>query len=102
MPTSHPPQTKKNKVSMDMSTDAPDYSLLMKTCKVLYDDDQWYEGIITGCERDKNNIWKYKISFSDGESTYASRDDSEVNFPQHINWSAIVYIQSRFCIHKHF
>ena len=79
--SSHPPQTKKNKVSMDMSTDAPDYSLLMKTCKVLYDDDQWYEGIITGCERDKNNIWKYKISFSDGESTYASRDDSEVKFP---------------------
>ena len=36
------PQTKKNKASIDQSTDAPDYTLMMKTCKVLYDDDEWY------------------------------------------------------------
>ena len=26
-------------------------------------------------------IWKYKITFSDGDSTYADRDDPEVRFP---------------------
>ena len=53
---------------------------MMMTCKVLYDDNQWYEGIITGCERIEN-VRKYKISFSAGESMYASRDDPEVEFP---------------------
>ena len=76
-------QTKEKNVSsipVDTSTDSPDYTLMMKTCKVLYDDDKWYEGTITGCEK-YENVWKYKISVSDGEFTYATRDDPEVNFP---------------------
>ena len=50
---------------------------MMKTCKVLYDDDKWHEGTITECEKCEN-VWKYKISFSDGDFTYATRDDPEV------------------------
>lgn len=38
---------------LDTRTDAPDYTLMMKKCKVLYDDDKWYDGTITGCE-----IWQ--------------------------------------------
>ena len=53
---------------------------MMKTCKVLYDDDEWYEGTISGCERDEH-VWKYKITFPDGDSTYLSKDDPEVKFP---------------------
>ena len=59
---------KKKKVSdipVDTSTDTPDYTRMMKTCKVLYDDDKWYKGTIT----------------ADGEFTYATRNDPEVKFP---------------------
>ena len=50
------------------NTKVPDFSLMMKTCEVLYDDDKWYKGTITSC-------------ISDGDLTYAARDDPEVNFP---------------------
>ena len=80
--SSYLPQIKRNKGSSDTNTNTPDHTLLMKPCKVLYDDGQWYEGTITGCELDKDeNVWKYQITFADGESTYASRDDPEVEFP---------------------
>ena len=65
----------------------------MKPCKLLYEDGQWYEGTITGCEKDEN-VWKYKITFSDGESTYASRDDPEVEFHPSSNWNTNTYL---FC-----
>ena len=65
---------------MGENTNVPDFSLMMKTCEVLYDDDKWYKGTITGCEQ-IDGIWKYKIMFSDGDLTYAARDDPEVNFP---------------------
>ena len=77
---SHLPQTKKIKVSSACIKSAPDHTLMMKTCKVLYDDGKWYEGTITGCELIEG-IWKYKITFSDGESTYASIDHPEVKYP---------------------
>ena len=54
----------------------------MKPCKMLYDDGQWYEGTITGFEIEKDeNVWKYIITFSDGESTFACKDDPVVEFP---------------------
>ena len=56
---------------------------MMETCKVLYDDGKWYEGTITGCEMIEG-IWQYKITFSDGKSTYASIDDPEVKYHHHI------------------
>ena len=54
-------QTKEQNVSsipVDTSTDSPDYTLVVKTCKVLYDDDKWNEGTITGCEK-YENVWKF-------------------------------------------
>ena len=49
---------------------------------MLYDDGQWYEGTITGFEIEKDeNVWKYIITFSDGESTFACKDDPVVEFP---------------------
>ena len=80
------PHAKKSKVSSmppETSTNTPDYTVMMKTCHVLYDDDKWYEGTITGCEKDENDTWKYKITFSDGEFTYACKGDPEVRFPKH-------------------
>ena len=65
---------------MDEISHAPDFSLMMKTCEVLYDDNKWYKGKIMGIEQ-REGIWKYKITFSDGDSTYADRDDPEVRFP---------------------
>ena len=78
--SSYLPQIKRNKGSSDTNTDIPDHALLMKPCKVLYDDGQRCDGTITGCEKDEN-VWKYKITFSDRKSTYASKDDPEVEFP---------------------
>ena len=60
------PHAKKSKVSSmppETSTNTPDYTVMMKTCHVLYDDDKWYEGTITGCEKNENDTWKYKITF---------------------------------------
>ena len=65
---------------MDEISHAPDFSLMMKTCEVLYDDNKWYKGKIMGIEQIEG-IWKYKITFSDRDSTYADRDDPEVRFP---------------------
>ena len=42
-----------------------------------------HKGTITGCEKDENDTWKYKITFSDGEFTYACKSDPEVRFPNH-------------------
>ena len=42
-----------------------------------------HKGTITGCEKDENDTWKYKITFSDGEFTYACKGHPEVRFPNH-------------------
>ena len=78
------PPTKKTKAldseSTGEITNIPDSSLMMKTCEVLYDDNKWYKGTIMGLEQ-IDGIWNYKITFSDGDSTYAAKDDPEVHFP---------------------
>ena len=73
------PSSKKQRSTSDSQ---PDLSLIFQKCHVLYDGDKWYDGTITGAEFVKEHMqWMYKISFSDGETTLASRDDPEVRFP---------------------
>ena len=57
-------------------------ALMFQKCQVLYEDDVWYDGTVTGIEFcDEKKQWMYKILFSDGETTLAARDDPEVCFP---------------------
>ena len=56
----------------------PRTDLLFTTCKVLYDD-VWYDGTVCGFEYcETESVLKYKISFSDGETTLIMLDDPEV------------------------
>ena len=55
---------------------------MFQKCQVLYEDDVWYDGTVTGIEFcDEKKQWMYKISFSNGETTLAAHDDPEVRFP---------------------
>ena len=57
---------------------------MFQKCHVLYEDDVWYDGTCTviGIDFcDEKKQWMYKISFSNGETTLAARDDPEVRFP---------------------
>ena len=57
-------------------------NLMFQKCQVLYEDDVWYSGTVTGIEFCyEKKQWMNKISFSDGETTLAARDDPEVHFP---------------------
>ena len=57
----------------------PQTDLLFTTCKVLYDDGVWYDGTVCGFEYcETESIWKYKISFPDGETTLITLNDPEV------------------------
>ena len=72
-------QTKKQ---WNTSQSQPDLPLMFQKCQVLYEDDVWYGGTVTGIEFcDEKKKWMYKISFSDSETTLAARDDPEVRFP---------------------
>ena len=69
------PKKKLKPVSQKPRTD------LFTTCKVLYDDGVWYDGTVCGFEYcETESVWKYKISFSDGETTLITLDDPEVKF----------------------
>ena len=59
----------------------PRTDLLFTTCKVLYADGVWYDGTVCGFEYcETESVWKYKVSFSDGETTLITLDDHEVKF----------------------
>ena len=48
---------------------------------MLYDDGVWYDGTVCGFEYcETETVYKYKISFSDGETTLITLDDPEVKF----------------------
>ena len=72
----------KPKKQCNTSRSLPDLALMFQKCQVLYEDDVWYDGTVTGIEFcDEKKQWMYKISFSDGETALAARDDPEVCFP---------------------
>ena len=48
---------------------------------MVYDDGVWYDGTVCGFEYcETGSVYKYKISFSDGEITLITLDDPEVKF----------------------
>ena len=68
--------THHSKASPSAGFEAPGYTLLMKKSKVLYDNNEWYGGIIMGYGKLKMVHGRTK---SDGESTHAFKDDPEVH-----------------------
>ena len=60
------PNQKKKKKQRNTSQSQPDLALMFQKCQVLYENDVWNGGTVTGIEFcDEKKQWMYKISFSD-------------------------------------